>query len=96
MITGAGGLVGRAVISALLEDENKEYEVFAATSNTEKMGMENPRLCVIPNHEIEKNRLIHCFIWLFQEMWNRISGRMALLFPWMFCIWQKNIMWAGS
>lgn len=54
MITGAGGLVGRAVISVLLEDENKEYEVFAATSNTEKMGMENPRLCVISNHDIEK------------------------------------------
>ena len=54
MITGAGGLVGQAVISALLEDENKEYEVFAATSNTDKMNMENPRLCVIPNHDIEK------------------------------------------
>ena len=54
MITGAGGTVGSAVISALLADKSMEYEIIAATSNVEKVNQKNSCLHVIPNDDIEK------------------------------------------
>lgn len=54
MITGAGGTVGQAIISALLANKSMEYEVIAATSNTEKVNQKDRCLHVIPNHDIER------------------------------------------